>query len=210
MNMASLWNALVNISLFVLMFFSTALPLAFPNRDELLMLGLFFPYAIIVQFLAIMPIYFLFFRDKEAFRAGQFSSLQFMMFMTLIIITQYIVSNVFFPSERQVSSEKVLNLPVLTILLTQLTYGFLAPIYEEITIRGGLFAGLNIIFKNKLVAAMVTSLIFSLMHTQHLEFKYFLVLFLVSLIFILAKVVSGGLLLPIVLHISMNLFAING
>lgn len=133
-----------------------------------------------------------------------------MMFMTLIIITQYIVSNVFFPSERQVSSEKVLNLPVLTILLTQLTYGFLAPIYEEITIRGGLFAGLNIIFKNKLVAAMVTSLIFSLMHTQHLEFKYFLVLFLVSLIFILAKVVSGGLLLPIVLHISMNLFAING
>ncbi|MBK0091091.1 type II CAAX endopeptidase family protein [Erwinia sp. S59] len=208
--MARLWNALINISLFVLMFFSTALPLAFPNRDELLMSGLFFSYAIIVQFLAIMPIYFLFFRKKEAFRAGQFSSLQFMMFMTLIIITQYIVSNVFFPSERQVSSEKVLNLPVLTILLTQLTYGFLAPIYEEITIRGGLFAGLNIIFKNKLVAAMVTSLIFSLMHTQHLEFKYFLVLFLVSLIFILAKVVSGGLLLPIVLHISMNLFAING
>jgi membrane protease YdiL (CAAX protease family) len=50
----------------------------------------------------------------------------------------------------------------------------------------------------------VVSVIFALMHTQYVDLRTLLMLFLVSQVLILARVKSNGLLMPVSLHIVMN------
>ncbi|WP_422387948.1 type II CAAX prenyl endopeptidase Rce1 family protein [Erwinia aphidicola] len=54
----------------------------------------------------------------------------------------------------------------------------MAPVYEEIAIRGGLFGSLNILLREKIPAAILSSLIFSFLHTQYSGYKPFIILFL--------------------------------
>lgn len=51
---------------------------------------------------------------------------------------------------------------------------------------------------------MVVSVIFAIMHTQYVDLRTLLMLFLVSQVLILARLKSNGLLMPILLHIVMN------
>ncbi|WP_249415137.1 MULTISPECIES: CPBP family intramembrane glutamic endopeptidase [Enterobacteriaceae] len=48
------------------------------------------------------------------------------------------------------------------------------------------------------------ALIFSAVHLQYTEIRTFIILFLVSLTFTVARVKSGGLLMPVILHMLMN------
>ena len=51
---------------------------------------------------------------------------------------------------------------------------------------------------------MVVSAIFAVMHTQYVDLRTLLMLFIVSQVLILARLKSNGLLMPILLHILMN------
>ncbi|EFB7621609.1 CPBP family intramembrane metalloprotease, partial [Escherichia coli] len=81
----------------------------------------------------------------------------------------------------------------------------LVPVYEEIVFRGCLFNSFKFWFNDNIcISAIVTSVIFSALHLQYTDFRTFLMLFLVSLVLISAKIKSNGLLMPILLHMSMN------
>ncbi|MDN7383112.1 CPBP family intramembrane metalloprotease, partial [Escherichia coli] len=81
----------------------------------------------------------------------------------------------------------------------------LVPVYEEIVFRGCLFNSFKFWFNDNIyTSAIVTSVIFSALHLQYTDFHTFLMLFLVSLVLISAKIKSNGLLMPILLHMSMN------
>ena len=83
--------------------------------------------------------------------------------------------------------------------------GLLVPVYEEIVFRGCLFNSFKFWFNDNIyISAIVTSVIFSALHLQYTDFRTFLMLFLVSLVLISAKIKSDGLLMPILLHMSMN------
>ena len=83
--------------------------------------------------------------------------------------------------------------------------GLLVPVYEEIVFRGCLFNSFKFWFNDNIyTSAIVTSVIFSALHLQYTDFHTFLMLFLVSLVLISAKIKSNGLLMPILLHMSMN------
>ncbi|WP_411512161.1 type II CAAX prenyl endopeptidase Rce1 family protein [Escherichia coli] len=57
--------------------------------------------------------------------------------------------------------------------------------------------------------AIVTSVIISALHLQFTYFRTFLMLFLVSLTLIGKKTKSNGLLMPILLHMAINLSPIE-
>ncbi|MDA2825404.1 CPBP family intramembrane metalloprotease [Escherichia coli] len=82
---------------------------------------------------------------------------------------------------------------------------FLVPVYEEIVFRGCLFNSFKLWFHDNIyIPAIVTSVIISALHRQYTYFRTFLMLFLVSLVLISAKIKSNGLLMPILLHMAMN------
>ena len=82
---------------------------------------------------------------------------------------------------------------------------FLVPVYEEIVFRGCLFNSFKFWFQDNIyIPAIVTSVIISALHLQYTYFRTFLMLFLVSLVLISAKIKSNGLLMPILLHMAMN------
>lgn len=203
-------EAWLSLSLFLLMFLLTAFPLLFPNRIELIESGLFLPYGFMIEFFVIVTIYLLKFRKKEGFGIGNFTVMQFVMFFAVILIIQFIIPKVFFHTDQIVASQQQVSLPLYTLILTQISYILMVPIYEEIAIRGGLFGALTVFSNSKLLSAIITSLIFSLLHTQYSGFKPLFLLYLISLTLVAAKVLSKGLLLPVLLHAFMNGIVING
>ncbi|HCU3378013.1 TPA: CPBP family intramembrane metalloprotease [Escherichia coli] len=81
----------------------------------------------------------------------------------------------------------------------------LVPVYEEIVFRGYLFNSFKFLFHDNIyIPAIVTSVIISALHIQYTYFRTFLMLFLVSLVLISAQIKSNGLLMPILLHMAMN------
>ncbi|HFM1283074.1 TPA: lysostaphin resistance A-like protein, partial [Escherichia coli] len=81
----------------------------------------------------------------------------------------------------------------------------LVPVYEEIVFRGCLFNSFKFLFHDNIyIPAIVTSVIISALHIQYTYFRTFLMLFLVSLVLISAQIKSNGLLMPILLHMAMN------
>ena len=86
-----------------------------------------------------------------------------------------------------------------------------APIYEEVVFRGILWSAIAEQFKAPLdpahrgaiVASIVTSLIFAIIHVQYGIYEISTIVVL-ALIFCYARIKSGSLLLPIVLHIVNN------
>ena len=86
---------------------------------------------------------------------------------------------------------------------------FVVPFYEECIYRGCLVDFLLLVFKiNPVIPVVLTSVIFSAMHTQYSSLLDFSALFAVSVIFSVARLKSGSLLPSIVLHSLMNAFVI--
>ncbi|MGM8889819.1 lysostaphin resistance A-like protein [Psychrobacter sp. 1Y1] len=86
-----------------------------------------------------------------------------------------------------------------------------APIYEEVVFRGILWSAIKEQFTapsysvhhGAIVASIVTSLIFATIHVQYGIYEISTIVVL-ALIFCYARIKSGSLLLPIVLHIVNN------
>lgn len=81
-----------------------------------------------------------------------------------------------------------------------------APIYEELIFRGILWSAIKERFpvpRGTIVASVVTSAMFAIIHLQYGLYEISTI-FLLALIFCYARVKSGSLLLPILLHIANN------
>jgi hypothetical protein len=90
-----------------------------------------------------------------------------------------------------------------------LTLIFIVPFYEEIFYRGCLFGFLCSVYnKNIILPSIVTSLFFSLMHTQHYDIASQSFYFLISLIFISIRIKTKSLLYSTILHSVMNAFVV--
>ena len=198
------------LSLFILMVILTGAPLLLPEQQERVLIesGLFIPLMFTIEFLVIFPLYFFLLRKKEGFGVGDFSLKDFILFFTLILIVQFAIPALATEEPQHVSNYEFTQ-PLISFIFIQLSYVILAPVYEEIAIRGGLFGSLNILLRAKIPAAILSSLIFSFLHTQYSGYKPFIILFFVSLTLTAARIRSNGLLLPVILHVLMNFVVIN-
>lgn len=112
----------------------------------------------------------------------------------LVIIQQFTGS----PEPWMQSIER---LPVLSLVLLALTATLLVPIAEEVIFRGFLLnAGEGYGKVGKNVAMLMASALFAFSHSQYQNATTFISLFIFSVILCLARVYSGSLIVPIVLH----------
>lgn len=198
------------LTLFILMVILTGAPLLLPAQQERVLIesGLFIPLMFTIEFLVIFPLYFFLLRKKEGFGVGAFGLKDFILFFTLILIIQFAIPALTAEVPDDVSNYDFTQ-PLISFIFIQLSYVILAPVYEEIAIRGGLFGSLNILLRAKIPAAILSSLIFSFLHTQYSGYKPFIIIFFVSLTLTAARIRSNGLLLPVMLHVLMNFVVIN-
>jgi len=198
------------LSVFIVMVILTGVPLLLPEQLRMMSIvsGMFFPLMFTVEILVITPLYFLFLREKEGFGVGNFNLKDFILYLSIILIIQFILPKLFFEEETYDSHSETI-LPAITFIFIQISYILMAPVYEEIAIRGALFGSLTIFLKAKFPATILSSLIFAVLHTQYSGYKPLIILFFVSLTLTAARVRSKGLLLPVILHALMNCIIIN-
>lgn len=85
----------------------------------------------------------------------------------------------------------------------------LAPIVEEIVFRGFLLQALvTVLPGQRLVCALLTSLIFAGLHTQYVHAQTLIALTALSLLLCLARFYSRGLKLPVALHMLNNFIGV--
>lgn len=95
------------------------------------------------------------------------------------------------------------SLPLSYLPLILLSFAILPAIFEEIQFRG-LYAGC---YKRSgyFKAALVTSLMFSLIHMNLVQFGY---TFILGIVFYYIRVATGSLFIPMILHFLVNGFAV--
>lgn len=103
----------------------------------------------------------------------------------------------------------MLSLPAFPLSVFVFTIVVLAPLSEEIVFRGVL---LNIFISRNpwtgYVGAVLLAALFSMMHGQYKHLITFIELFGVALLTSLARLRSGGLLLPVLLHAEAGVIAL--
>lgn len=192
-------------SMFLLMFGLTFTPLFYPASQELLAKGFLFPLLFVLEFVVLVPLYYFFFRKREGLGKGIFNARWFGILFAALLFIQLILPWLIGlrQTEAWVTSQRSLN--NYALWLSTLTLIFFAPVYEEIVFRGCLFNAFQYWFNNKTwLSSVVVSIIFAVMHTQYVDLRTLLMLFLVSQVLILARLKSNGLLMPMTLHIVMN------
>ncbi|WP_209959007.1 CPBP family intramembrane glutamic endopeptidase [Psychrobacter sp. PL19] len=95
---------------------------------------------------------------------------------------------------------------VSSVWLLILAIVIVAPIYEELVFRGLLWSAIAEQFSEQrgaIIASIITSLIFAVIHLQYGLYEISTIVIL-AFIFCYARIKSGSLLLPIILHIINN------
>lgn len=142
--------------------------------------------------------------------AGRFQARQAALFalaMLALYLGVFLTEKVMhIPNEPWVKT--MLSLPALPLSAFVFTVVVLAPLSEEIVFRGVL---LNIFITRHAwtgyAGAVLLAVIFSMMHGQYKHLITFIELFGVALLLSLARLRSGGLLLPVLLHAEAGVIA---
>jgi membrane protease YdiL (CAAX protease family) len=136
------------------------------------------------------------------------------LYFSIAIIAIYVVTSIVENYLGYITEDFVANIfnkPLLAIISTAITIFLLAPIGEELLFRGFL---LNTFITTQnpktifCVGALISSTLFALIHIQYSQVTTLLSLFVSALVFCAARYKSGGLLLPIVLHIEASALAV--
>lgn len=101
-----------------------------------------------------------------------------------------------------------IHLNILTILVEIIATCLFAPICEEIICRFGIYEYLNKKIKTSLIAMILTSFIFSIIHFYGID--GLIIIFFISLIWNYAYVKTNNLIYPIILHFLNNIYAMVG
>lgn len=192
-------------AMFVLFFGLTFVPLFIENSRELMVSGYLFPVLFGLEFLVLTPIYCLYFRRREGLGRGQFRSAVCLALFLCILFVQLVLP--LFTGTRQTEawSASQIRLEGHVFWLNAAMMVLAVPVYEEMIFRGCLFSVFRFWFRNNVYAAAVAvSVLFSACHLQYMDWRSFLILFLVSLILVAGRVITGGILMPVVLHMLMN------
>lgn len=101
-----------------------------------------------------------------------------------------------------------IHLNILTILVEIIATCLFAPICEEIICRFGIYEYLNKKIKTSLIAMILTSFIFSVIHFYGID--GLIIIFFISLIWNYAYIKTNNLIYPIILHFLNNIYAMVG
>ncbi|HBX2588670.1 TPA: CPBP family intramembrane metalloprotease, partial [Klebsiella pneumoniae] len=180
------------------------------NSPEIMSRGLLAPMLFILEFIILVPLYYLFFRKRDGLGIGTFNLKLFFILFFIIIFIQFMVPYLLGFRKAESWSTSQISYEHYIFWINVLPAIFIVPIYEEIVFRGCLFNSFKFWFNGNVYgSAVVTSFLFAVMHLQYSDIRTFVMLFLVSLTLIVARVKSNGILMPILLHMLMNVVVIG-
>lgn len=198
-------QTLLCLSMLLLFIGITFYPKIIPNEALPANSILLLPLMYMVEFCCIFPLYMLFFRKLDDMGKGVLSFKQFWVFLLIIVLAQFAGGYIMDirNKENWMVEQEVVKGVVFWVNFLLLV--FVVPVYEEVVFRGCLLtASLSLFRGNVYIASLVTSALFAFMHTQYSDVRTLIILYIVSVILIVARILSKGLLMPILLHIAMN------
>ncbi|MEM6160524.1 CPBP family intramembrane glutamic endopeptidase [Erwinia sp. P6884] len=195
------------IGMFLIWYSLTRVVSALPNYAELRASGMLMPVLCLLEFAVLVPLYGWYCRRYQDIPLGDIRAGQAALFSLLLL--GLIFSQSFYLQEEawtssQIGADRSGMLPfVLAVVL-------LAPVYEEILFRGFVLQGLLTWAPDqRLACALLTSIAFAAVHTQYAHPQTLIALMLLSLLLCYARLLSGGLKLPLFLHMLNNLIGVS-
>jgi len=177
-----------------------------PVYPELLSQGLVMPVLCALEFAVLVPLYRWYTRHHGDIRLGTLRLRQLALFSVLLLLL--LISQAFWLQREGWTGNQFTGTSTSTLLFA-LAVVLLAPVYEEILFRGFVLQGfLQWAPRQRAVCALLTSLLFAAIHTQYAHWQTLIALMLLSLLLCAARLVSGGLALPIILHMLNNLLGV--
>lgn len=150
----------------------------------------------LAEFILGLVAFYLFFWRQEKYHQGHFRFTLTLFFIILLLqlLAGMNQSNTF-PGQTLSAQEWLL---IIVMIL-------LAPFYEEVIYRGCLLGFLSFLFKGQLYWPVVlSSALFTLMHTQYSNAMDFIFLFIIGCLFAWIRIKTQGLYHAIFLHAAMN------
>lgn len=197
--------AVASFSMFLLLVGLTFYPVIISDKVALVESGFLFIILYTLEFSFIVPLFLIFFRKQENMGKGSFNIKQFLVLLFLTLLVQ--LAGAYILDIRKTENWMVEQESVKGGLfwLNFLMLVFVVPVYEELVFRGCLLSAFLTFFRgNIFIASLVTSILFALLHTQYTDSRTLIILFLVSIILIAARIISRGLIMPMLLHMAMN------
>ncbi|HHT3526971.1 CPBP family intramembrane glutamic endopeptidase [Enterobacter asburiae] len=197
-------------AMFLLFMSIMFLPAFYDGSKELLDKGYLYPLLFSLEFMTIVPLYYVYFRKREGCGWGNLRLGIFLPLFVCILFLQFVLPSLTFTKQPENWSVSQLALEGKVFWLNTVMMILMVPVYEEMIFRGCLLS----VFKywcgnNVYVAGIVVSIIFSACHLQYLDWRSFVILFLVSCAFVVGRVKSGGILTSVILHMLMNMVVIS-
>lgn len=185
----------------------TLLVSALPAYSALAETGMLMPLLCVVEFSVLVPLYLWYASHYANIPSGTFSWRQALPFSMLLLCL--IVSQSFYMQQESWTGGQF-GEGQSKVILFSLAVVLLAPVFEEILFRGFVMQGLLLWApKQRLACAVLTSIGFAAMHTQYTHFQTLIALIALSLLLCYARLLSGGLKLPIFLHMLNNLIGVS-
>lgn len=185
----------------------TVIVSALPGYSVLAETGMLMPLLCAVEFSALVPLYRWYSSRYANIPIGTFSWRQAALFSVLLL--GLIASQSFYLQQESWTGGQF-GEGRSKVILFSLAVVLLAPVFEEILFRGFVMQGLLLWApKQRLACALLTSIGFAAMHTQYTHFQTLIALIALSLLLCYARLLSGGLRLPIFLHMLNNLIGVS-
>lgn len=178
----------------------------FPCIDTLKSQGLLMPVTCLLEFAALVPVYRWYTRQFTEIPLGILRTRQVLLFSALLLAAIGSQSWYLRPETWTLSQTGNSQLGLISFCLAVV---ILAPIFEEILFRGFiLHAFLLWAPAQRLACSLMTSIIFALLHTQYAHLQTLIALTVLSLLLCAARLISGGLKLPMYLHMLNNFLGV--
>lgn len=181
-----------------------------PFHAFLLQNGILMPVLCLAEFVVLLPIWRWYSRRYAGVPSGKLRGRQLLLFS--LLLAGLIFSQSFYLQQESWTAAQLTDgeqTAAWRTLAFSLAVVLLAPVVEEIVFRGFLLrALLTAVPDQRLACSLLASLIFAALHTQYVHLQTLLALTALSLLLCLARFCSGGLKLPIALHMLNNFIGV--
>ncbi|MBZ7636771.1 CPBP family intramembrane metalloprotease [Klebsiella oxytoca] len=173
------------------------------KHTEIITVNTLVPFMSSAIFITTVPLYLWFYKGKEGYCFGNWRHDLFFIFSAILIMAQ-LLTLYFQPPYNQQNATHIDIFFIANIIAICL----ISPVYEELIFRGVIYGFIKqTLMLNTFLSMIITSLLFISLHWYYHTLDI-LVLFFISIILTYARVLSNGVLLPLVLHILMNFFVL--
>ncbi|WP_147195654.1 CPBP family intramembrane glutamic endopeptidase [Pantoea sp. CCBC3-3-1] len=166
--------------------------------------GMLMPVLCTMEFCILVPLYLWYTRRYQAIPLGKLRGSQMLLF-GLLLLGLIALQSLYMQQESWTHSQLGQGEAWRRTLAFSVAVVLLAPFFEEIIFRGFLLESLLIWApEQRFACALLTSLAFAAMHTQYTHPQTLIALIALSLLLCYARMKSGGLKLPVALHMLNN------